>query len=71
MRSRYIGAASKVNPAFTLDLGSESFSDPYIWDLLLTAFGLLTSMPIRGTSSTPTEGGDAVAKKKATKKKKK
>jgi len=28
-------------------------------------------MPIRGTSSTPMEGGEAVAKKKATKKKKK
>jgi len=28
-------------------------------------------MPIRGISNTPMEGGDAVAKKKATKKKKK
>jgi len=28
-------------------------------------------MPSRGISSTPTKGGDAVAKKKATKKKKK
>jgi len=28
-------------------------------------------MPIRGTSTTPMKGGDAVAKKKATKKKKK
>jgi hypothetical protein len=37
----------------------------------LTEFGGLTSMPIRGTSTTPMKGGDAVAKKKATKKKKK
>ena len=71
LRSNYIGAASKVNPAFTLDLGSGSLGYPYIWDLLLTDFRRLTSMPIRGTSSTPMEGGDAVAKKKATKKKKK
>jgi hypothetical protein len=37
----------------------------------LTGSGLLSSMPCRGTRSEPTEGGDAVAKKKATKKKKK
>ena len=38
LRSRYIGAASKVNPAFTLDLGSGSLGYPYIWDFALDRF---------------------------------
>jgi hypothetical protein len=72
LRSRYIGAADKVNQPTTPDLGALEAPAPLHMVIFgLTQFGHVTSMPSRGTSSAPTEGGDAVAKKKATKKKKK